>query len=110
MRETHRFLRGMVSWVGFPQTAVTFVRPARIAGQTKYPFRRMLLFAWTAALSFSPLPVRISFVLGAALFSVGGAYAVYALTRVIFGLYIVPGWASLIMMNCVTAGAITCGW
>jgi len=109
MRETHRFLRGMVSWVGFPQTAVTFVRPARIAGQTKYPFRRMLLFAWTAALSFSPLPVRISFVLGAALFSVGGAYAVYALTRVIFGLYIVPGWASLVMMNCVTAGAIMMG-
>src|ERR1700730_13630665 len=109
MRETHRFLRGMVTWVGFPQTAVTFMRPARIAGQTKYPFRRMLLFAWTAALSFSPLPVRISFVLGAALFSVGGAYAAYALYRVIFGLYIVPGWASLIMMNCLTAGAIMMG-
>src|SRR6266478_6866044 len=109
MRETHRFLRGMVSWVGFPQTAVTFVRPARIAGQTKYPFRRMLLFAWTAALSFSPLPVRISFVLGAALFAVGGAYAAYALTRVVFGLSIVPGWASLIMMNCLTAGAIMMG-
>jgi dolichol-phosphate mannosyltransferase len=109
MRETHRFLRGMVSWVGFPQTAVTFVRPARIAGQTKYPFRRMLLFAWTAALSFSPLPVRISFVLGAALFCVGGAYAVYALARVVLGLYIVPGWASLIMMNCLTAGAIMMG-
>ncbi len=109
MRETHRFLRGMVSWVGFPQTAVTFVRPARIAGQTKYPLRRMLLFAWTAALSFSPLPVRISFVLGAALFSLGGAYAAYALFRVVFGLYIVPGWASLIMMNCLTAGAIMMG-
>jgi glycosyltransferase involved in cell wall biosynthesis len=109
MRETHRFLRGMVSWVGFPQTAVTFVRPARVAGQTKYPLRRMLLFAWTAALSFSPLPVRISFVLGAALFSLGGAYASYALFRVVFGLYIVPGWASLIMMNCLTAGAIMMG-
>jgi glycosyltransferase involved in cell wall biosynthesis len=109
MRETHRFLRGMVSWVGFPQTAVTFVRPARVAGQTKYPFRRMLLFAWTAALSFSPLPVRISFVLGAALFSVGGTYAAYALYRVIFGLYNVPGWASLIMMNCLTGGAIMMG-
>jgi dolichol-phosphate mannosyltransferase len=109
MRETHRFLRGMVSWVGFPQTAVTFVRPARVAGQTKYPLRRMLLFAWTAALSFSPLPVRISFVLGAALFSLGGAYAAYALFRIVFGLYIVPGWASLIMMNCLTSGAIMMG-
>jgi dolichol-phosphate mannosyltransferase len=109
MRETHRFLRGMVSWVGFPQTAVRFVRSARVAGETKYPLRRMLLFAWTAALSFSPLPVRISFVLGAMLFSVGGAYAAYALWRVVFGLYIVPGWASLIMMNCLTAGAIMMG-
>jgi glycosyltransferase involved in cell wall biosynthesis len=106
MRETHRFLRGMVSWVGFPQTAVRFVRPARAAGKTKYPFHRMLLFALTAALSFSPLPVRLSFVLGAGLFAVGGAYALYALARIVFGLYIVPGWASLVMVNCITAGAI----
>jgi polyisoprenyl-phosphate glycosyltransferase len=109
MRETHRFLRGMVSWVGFPQTAVRFVRPARVAGKTKYPFRRMVLFAWTAALSFSPLPVRLSLVMGAALFSVGAAYAVYALARVVLGLYIVPGWASLIMMNCLTSGAMMMG-
>jgi dolichol-phosphate mannosyltransferase len=106
MRETHRFLRGMVSWVGFPQTAVLFKRRPRVAGRTKYSAGRMFLFAWTAALSFSPFPVRLSFVLGAALFSIGGAYALYALARIVFGLYIVPGWASVIMMNCVTAGAI----
>ena len=106
MRETHRFLRGMVSWVGFPQIAVPFKRRPRVAGRTKYSPARMLLFAWTAALSFSPFPVRLSFVLGAALFSVGGAYAVYALARIVLGLYIVPGWASVIMVNCITAGAI----
>jgi len=106
LRETHRFLRGMVSWVGFPQTAVQFVRPARVAGKTKYPARRMFLFAWTAAVSFSPLPVRLSFVLGLTLFTVGAAYAVYALVRVLLGLYIVPGWASLILINCLTSGAI----
>ena len=109
MRETHRFLRGMVSWIGFPQTAVRFVRPARVAGQTKYPFRRMLLFAWTAALSFSPLPVRLSFVLGFLLFSLGGAYAFYALARFALGMYIVPGWVSLIMINLLTSGAIMMG-
>lgn len=64
MRETHRFLRGMVAWVGFPQTAVLFERPARAAGDTKYPLSRMLHFAWTAALSFSPAPLRISFAFG----------------------------------------------
>ena len=109
MRETHRFLRGMVSWIGFPQNAVRFVRPARVAGQTKYPFRRMLLFAWTAALSFSPLPVRLSFVLGFLLFSLGGAYAFYALARFALGMYIVPGWVSLIMINLLTSGAIMMG-
>jgi dolichol-phosphate mannosyltransferase len=106
MRETHRFLRGMVSWVGFPQTAVPFRRRPRVAGHTKYSPGRMFLFAWTAALSFSPFPVRLSFVLGAALFSIGGAYALYALGRIVLGLYIVPGWASVIMVNCVTAGSI----
>jgi len=45
MRETHRFLRGMVSWVGFPQTAVEFVRSDRAAGQTKYDLWKMLKFA-----------------------------------------------------------------
>ena len=52
MRETHRFLRGMVSWVGFPQTAVTFVRPARVAGK---PSTR------SAACCFSPGPRRSRF-------------------------------------------------
>src|SRR3984957_9895638 len=53
MRETHRFLRGMVAWVGFPQTAVQFDRAPRAAGETKYPLTKMLRFAWTAAVSFS---------------------------------------------------------
>src|SRR5205085_8468449 len=67
MRETHRFLRGMVAWVGFPQIAVPFDRPARAAGKTNYSLRKMLGFAWTAALSFSPAPLRISLIIGAAL-------------------------------------------
>src|SRR5438105_5785761 len=64
MRETHRFMRGMVAWVGFPQTAVEFERPPRSAGQTNYSMRKMLAFAWTAAVSFSPAPLRISLMLG----------------------------------------------
>src|SRR5579863_5798693 len=49
MRETHRFLRGMTAWVGYPQVAVKYARQPRIAGETKYPWRKMLAFAWTAA-------------------------------------------------------------
>ena len=106
MRETHRFLRGMVSWVGFAQTSVPFVRQRRAAGETKYPLSRMLKFAWTAAISFSPVPLRMSFVFGAVLFGVGLVYSVYAIARLFLGLHLVPGWTSLIVMNLLTAGAI----
>ena len=64
MRETHRFLRGMVAWLGYPQCALKYERAPRAAGATKYPFTKMLAFAWTAATSFSTLPLQISIVLG----------------------------------------------
>jgi dolichol-phosphate mannosyltransferase len=109
MRELHRFLRGMVTWVGFPQANVDFVRPARVAGTTKYPMRKMLLFAWNAALSFSALPLRLSFFAGAALMTVALAYTIYALYRVSQGGFVVPGWMSLIITTCITSGAIMFG-
>jgi dolichol-phosphate mannosyltransferase len=106
MRETHRFLRGMVSWVGFPQVAVPFVRQPRAAGDTKYPLSKMLRFAWTAAVSFSPLPLRLSFLVGGTFFGMGCAYAVYALARWVLGLYLVPGWTSLILVTCLGTGGV----
>ncbi|HWQ57278.1 MAG TPA: glycosyltransferase family 2 protein [Bryobacteraceae bacterium] len=106
MRETHRFLRGMVAWVGFPQVAVPFVRPPRAAGATKYPVRKMLLFAWNAAVSFSPLPLRFSFALGFVLTAMGMCYGGYALIRTALGLYTVPGWTSSIVLTCLVGGSI----
>jgi dolichol-phosphate mannosyltransferase len=106
MRETHRFLRGMVSWVGFPQTAVSYAREARAAGATKYPLWKMLRFAWTAAVSFSPLPLRLSFGLGVLLALVGVAQAVNAVVRTALGLYTVPGWTSLMVVVCLIGSAI----
>ena len=106
MRETHRFLRGMISWAGFPQTAVTYARDARAAGVTKYPMWKMLKFAWTAAVSFSPLPLRLSFGLGVLLALVGGAQAVNGLVQYALGLYIVPGWTSLMVVVCLIGSAI----
>ncbi len=64
LRETHRFLRGMVAWVGYPQIGVQFERAPRVAGETKYPLRKMIRFAWTAATSFSALPLKASVWLG----------------------------------------------
>ena len=106
MRELHRFLRGMVAWLGFPQTAVPFKRPARVAGTTKYPFRKMVRLAWNAAVSFSPLPLRLSLWLGFLLTGISASYGFYALVRMLFGYYAVPGWTSSIVVSCLIGGAV----
>ena len=64
MRERHRFLRGMSSWVGFKQTGVTYKRASRHSGVTKYPFRKMLKFASDAITSFSYFPLQMASYLG----------------------------------------------
>jgi len=64
MREQHRFLRGMVSWVGFRQTGVEYERSKRFSGTTKYPFRKMLRFAWDGITGFSYLPLQLATYLG----------------------------------------------
>jgi polyisoprenyl-phosphate glycosyltransferase len=109
MRETHRFLRGMVAWVGYPQTAVQFRRPPRAAGHTKYPFRKMLAFASNAALSFSAFPLKILFVAGLVMAAAGFTYGIYAICRVMLGLYMVPGWTSLMVAQCIIGGSILMG-
>ena len=64
MRERHRFLRGMSSWIGFKQVGVNYKRAARYAGSTKYPFRKMLKLALTAITSFSYFPLQLATYLG----------------------------------------------
>jgi polyisoprenyl-phosphate glycosyltransferase len=64
MGERSRFLRGMTVWVGFTQTAIGYDRDPRYAGETKYPFRKMLRFSLDAILSFSHTPLQLSTYLG----------------------------------------------
>jgi dolichol-phosphate mannosyltransferase len=105
MREMHRFLRGMVAWVGFPQICVQYVRQPRMAGTTKYPLRRMIHLAWNAAVSFSPLPLRMSFF-------AGGLMALLAIEEAIRALFAfhagqtVPGWTSLMIVLCMSNAAL----
>ncbi len=101
MRETHRFIRGMVAWVGFPQTAVRFERPKRVAGKTKYGLGRMLWLAWTGALSFSPMPLRIVFGLGIIVAAAAGAIGIYAVGSLLLHYYVVRGWTSLMFTLCL---------
>jgi glycosyltransferase involved in cell wall biosynthesis len=64
MRERHRFLRGMASWVGFRQVGVGYKRRARFAGSTKYPLKKMLKLALNAITSFSYFPLQLATYIG----------------------------------------------
>lgn len=64
MRERHRFLRGMSSWVGFKSVGVEYQRSERFAGETKYPLRKMLKFASDAITSFSYFPLQVATYIG----------------------------------------------
>lgn len=64
MREHSRFIRGMVSWVGFRQTGIEYVRSKRHSGTTKYPFRKMMRFAWDGITGFSYFPLQLATYLG----------------------------------------------
>jgi dolichol-phosphate mannosyltransferase len=60
MREKHRFLRGMGAWVGFKQIGVEYKRAARLSGETKYPFNKMLKLALNAITGFSYFPLQVA--------------------------------------------------
>jgi dolichol-phosphate mannosyltransferase len=105
MRETHRFLRGMVAWVGFPQSDVEFERAPRCAGTTSYSLRKMIAFAWTAAISFSPIPLRVSLIAGVLLALFGVADGAYAVVRRLEH-HTVAGWTSLMVMLCLIGGGV----
>ncbi len=98
LRERHRFVRGMVAWLGFKQTAVPFERPARAAGETKYPLSKMLAFAWRAITSFSGMPLRMGLVIGMILMTTAFAYAIYAAVMALIFQVAAPGWASLVWL------------
>jgi glycosyltransferase involved in cell wall biosynthesis len=106
MRETHRFLRGMVAWVGFPQVAVSYRREARFAGSTKYPLRKMLAFSWVAATSFSTLPLRLSMIVGALVGLIGIEEGIRAVLAHFLGWYTVPGWTSLTVIVSLIGSAM----
>jgi dolichol-phosphate mannosyltransferase len=106
LRERHRLVRGLVSWVGFRQTIVTFERPGRVAGTTKFPWRRMLELSLDAATSFSAVPLRLATVLGFLALLAGLGYAAYAVwIGYIRGLG-VPGWTSLVILNIFFSGIV----
>jgi dolichol-phosphate mannosyltransferase len=101
LRETHRFLRGLVPWIGFPQTQISYDRADRAAGETHYPFRKMLLLAFDGIASMSTQPLRLAYLLSLVLFGVFISYIFYVLyDHFIRGGALVPGWTSI--MSAIT--------
>jgi dolichol-phosphate mannosyltransferase len=101
LRESHRFLRGLVPWIGFPQTQVFYDRADRVAGETHYPFHKMLLLAFDGIASMSRAPLRLAYALSLGLFAVFVGYICYVLyDHFVRGGTLVPGWTSI--MSAIT--------
>lgn len=104
MPEHHRFLRGMVSWIGFPRTLVSFDAPERSAGVSKYTLLKMMGLAIDALLSFSAAPMRIASRMGALLAIPSFAYLAYVIARYFLVGDLVPGWGSTVSVLLIVGG------
>lgn len=108
MPEYHRFLRGMIGWIGYRTIILPFHEPKRVAGKSKYSLRKMLKLASDAVFSFSLVPLYIGL-------SAGGIFIILALIQILYvlvlwltGQYdkIVPGWSSLMAVLLIASGII----
>ena len=104
MREHDRYVRGMVSWVGFNQIGVAYSRDERRAGNTKYPFRKMLKFAADGIVSFSNAPLRLALGLGFVVSASSFVYGFVAILLNVTGAFTVPGWTSIIIVTSFLGG------
>lgn len=96
LREKDRFVRGLVSWVGFPQTGIVYKRDQRHAGATKYPFRKMLSFAFDGITSFSTMPLKLATWTGWAAAVLAVLYLLSVFVQKLLG-YTVDGWATIMV-------------
>lgn len=98
-REQHRFLRGLITWLGLREAMLPFHRQPRAAGETKYPVLKMLRFSLTAITSFSALPLRCTMIGGLAASGVSMLYFMYAAYAAFILNSVVPGWTSIVFLQ-----------
>jgi dolichol-phosphate mannosyltransferase len=108
MKEYHRFLRGMVAWVGFKSVIIPFSPPPRIAGESKYSFRKMLRLASDAIFSFSLAPLYAAISIGLLFLLLAFLEAAYVLSFWLTGYTstLAPGWSSLMFVLLIIGGVI----
>ncbi len=99
LKERDKYIRGLISWLGFKQLPIYYDRNPRFAGETKYPLRKMIKFAMTGLLYFSDKPLRLSLYLGFISILVGIALGIFViLNKFLSPSTVVPGWASTLIV------------
>lgn len=95
-RERHRFIRGLVSWVGYKQTGIEYERAERHSGSSKYPFSKMLRFAIDGITAFSEIPLRLATWFGFVVSAIAFVVGLYEVGLRVFTGYNLPGYTSTI--------------
>ncbi|MDR3601347.1 MAG: glycosyltransferase family 2 protein [Desulfosporosinus sp.] len=104
--EKNRYVRGLVSWVGFRQTAVEYERDERLAGETKYPLKKMIKLSLDGLTSFSFKPLKMANYAGVGLIFFGFIYLAVMLFLKITTAYVISGWNLVIAMQLVLTGIL----
>lgn len=109
MPEYHRFLRGMISWVGYKSVIIPFKPKPRLGGESKYTYKKMLNLAGDAIFSFSLVPLKIGLAIGGLFYLLAVIEAVYVLSLWFAGnqTQLEPGWSSLMFMLLIVGGTLT---
>ncbi|MGG2088705.1 glycosyltransferase family 2 protein [Priestia aryabhattai] len=106
IQEKNRFVRGLVSWVGFKQIAVEYERDERLAGESKYPLKKMLKLSMDGITSFSYKPLKLASYAGVTLSGIGFIYLFVVLYLKLFTGSTITGWSSLIVIQLFFSGII----
>lgn len=106
INEKNPFVRGLVSWIGFRQTAVEYVRDERAAGETKYPLKKMLKLSMDGITSFSYKPLKLASYFGILLSGLGFIYMFIVLYTKLFTNSTITGWSSLIVIQLFFSGIV----
>lgn len=108
MKEYHKFIRGIIPWLGYPTAEIPYAAQERIAGKSKYTFKKMFSLAENAIFSFSLVPLRIGFVIGGIFILLAVLEAIYVLFFWITGRQstLQPGWSSIVFLILITGGSL----
>ena len=106
MPERNRYVRGLISWLGFRQTGVEFVREKRLAGETKYSMKKMFKLAWDGITAFSNAPLKLATYIGVSISAVSFLYLLVVICQKLFTDTTVQGWASLVAISLFFNGVI----